>query len=97
MSSLVLVLFSINRINTVFLLKAGREPQVSADHIKQFADCGFWDFAGQSDFYATHQTFLSGNAVYLLVVDISKDFTPNTFDKMIERKFDAIGGLNIKL
>ena len=32
-----------------------------------------WDFAGQNIFYATHQLFLSSEAVYLLVVDLSKD------------------------
>ncbi|XP_071149142.1 uncharacterized protein [Mytilus edulis] len=42
---------------------------------EQLADCGFWDFAGQKEFYATHQTFLSSNAVYLLVVDTSTDFS----------------------
>ncbi|CAG2200020.1 LRRK2 [Mytilus edulis] len=52
--------------------------------------CGFWDFAGQKEFYATHQTFLSANAVYLLVVDISKDFTTKTYNKMIEKEFDSI-------
>ena len=32
-----------------------------------------WDLAGQSLFYATHQLFLSSDAVYLLVVDLSED------------------------
>ncbi|CAG2252371.1 unnamed protein product [Mytilus edulis] len=59
--------------------------------MEQFADCGFWDFAGQREFYATHQTFLSSNAVYLLVVDISKDFTNKTYNNMIEKEFDSIG------
>ncbi|XP_076084467.1 uncharacterized protein LOC143055217 [Mytilus galloprovincialis] len=33
------------------------------------AFCWLWDFAGQKDFYATHQVFLSKFAVYLLVTD----------------------------
>ncbi|XP_076084515.1 uncharacterized protein LOC143055269 [Mytilus galloprovincialis] len=33
------------------------------------AFCLLWDFAGQKDFYATHQVFLSKCAVYLLVTD----------------------------
>ncbi|XP_076084530.1 uncharacterized protein LOC143055281 [Mytilus galloprovincialis] len=33
------------------------------------AFCWLWDFAGQKDFYATHQVFLSKCAVYLLVTD----------------------------
>ncbi|XP_063412340.1 uncharacterized protein LOC134695076 isoform X2 [Mytilus trossulus] len=70
---------------------SGGEPKGSSDDNKQYADCGFWDFAGQKEFYATHQTFLSANAVYLLVVDISKDFAAKTYNKMIEREFDSIG------
>ncbi|CAC5373145.1 unnamed protein product [Mytilus coruscus] len=58
---------------------------------EQFADCGFWDFAGQKEFYATHQTFLSANAVYLLVADISKDFSKKTYNDMLEDKFDSLG------
>lgn len=38
------------------------------------AFCWLWDFAGQRDFYATHQVFLSTCAVYLLVTD-SLEFT----------------------
>ncbi|CAG2205293.1 unnamed protein product [Mytilus edulis] len=33
------------------------------------AFCWLWDFAGQKDFYATHQVFMSKCAVYLLVTD----------------------------
>ncbi|VDI66750.1 Hypothetical predicted protein, partial [Mytilus galloprovincialis] len=58
---------------------------------EQFADCGFWDFAGQKEFYATHQTFLCSNAVYLLVVDISKKFSQRTFKEMLEQNFDRLG------
>ncbi|CAG2188078.1 unnamed protein product [Mytilus edulis] len=58
---------------------------------EEFADCAFWDFAGQKEFYATHQTFLSANAVYLLVVDISEDFKSKTYENMIEKEFDSIG------
>ncbi|VDI15912.1 Hypothetical predicted protein [Mytilus galloprovincialis] len=43
-------------------------------HNDMLAFCWLWDFAGQKDFYATHQVFLSNCAVYLLVTD-SLDFT----------------------
>ncbi|CAH1786849.1 unnamed protein product [Owenia fusiformis] len=33
----------------------------------------FWDFGGQHVFYTTHQTFLTNRAIYLLVVDLTKD------------------------
>ncbi|CAG2227756.1 TTN [Mytilus edulis] len=73
--------------------KSGQKPEVlSFDKSEEFADCAFWDFAGQKEFYATHQTFLSANAVYLLVVDISEDFQSKTYENMIEKEFDSIGG-----
>lgn len=36
-------------------------------------ECGIWDFAGQKDYYATHQTFFTPYAIYLLVADIEVD------------------------
>lgn len=33
----------------------------------------FWDFAGQTTYYTTHQAFMSPAAVYVLVVDLSMD------------------------
>ena len=33
----------------------------------------FWDFAGESVYYETHQLFLTSRAVYLLVYDLSQD------------------------
>ncbi|CAG2233479.1 unnamed protein product [Mytilus edulis] len=43
-------------------------------------ECGIWDFAGQKDYYATHQTFFTPYAIYLLVVDINEDITTFTYD-----------------
>lgn len=31
----------------------------------------FWDFAGHSDYYSTHQLFLTSGAIHLLVVDLN--------------------------
>ncbi|VDI26341.1 Hypothetical predicted protein [Mytilus galloprovincialis] len=87
-------------LSSIFLQKlaklwsriAGKNPECFlTDHGEEFADCRFWDFAGQKEFYATHQTFLSSNAVYLLVVDISEDFKSKTYENMIEKEFDTIG------
>lgn len=41
------------------------------------ASCWLWDFAGQKDYFATHQVFLSQHAVYLLVTD-SLEFSITT-------------------
>ncbi|CAG2255515.1 unnamed protein product [Mytilus edulis] len=38
-----------------------------------YALCGLWDFAGQKDFYATHQVFLTSSAIYLVVADMETD------------------------
>ena len=39
---------------------------------KQYADVSFWDFAGQSIFYNTHQVFLARRTIYLLVTNIEE-------------------------
>lgn len=55
------------------LLKDFDGLQISAESMYDFAEVVMLDFAGQYEFYATHQTFLNKHAVYLLVLDISKD------------------------
>ncbi|VDI50650.1 Hypothetical predicted protein, partial [Mytilus galloprovincialis] len=55
------------------LLKDFHGLQISAESMDDFAEVVMLDFAGQYEFYATHQTFLNKHAVYLLVLDISKD------------------------
>ncbi|CAC5384438.1 unnamed protein product [Mytilus coruscus] len=37
--------------------------------------CELWDFAGQKEFYATHQAFLTSSAVYLVVADMGDDIS----------------------
>lgn len=51
-------------------------------------ECGFWDFAGQKEYYATHQTFFTPHAIYLLVADIGDDIK----DTKHETNFSSIGG-----
>ncbi|XP_076106260.1 uncharacterized protein LOC143074944 [Mytilus galloprovincialis] len=52
-------------------------------------ECGIWDYAGQRDYYATHQTFLTSKAIYLLVVDITDGIT--TFQDDMDFSFESIG------
>ncbi|CAG2241724.1 unnamed protein product [Mytilus edulis] len=40
-----------------------------------YALCGLWDFAGQKEFYATHQAFLTNSALYLVVADMKDDIS----------------------
>ncbi|CAC5396546.1 unnamed protein product [Mytilus coruscus] len=50
-------------------------------------ECGIWDFAGQKDYYATHQTFFTPYAIYILVADITDDIK----DVEGDADFDVIG------
>ncbi|XP_052081793.1 uncharacterized protein LOC127719609 [Mytilus californianus] len=54
----------------LYLLSNVLQSEGNTDNI-ECAECDFWDFAGQRDFYATHQTFLTMNAIYLLTIDLS--------------------------
>ncbi|XP_063409161.1 uncharacterized protein LOC134692632 [Mytilus trossulus] len=40
-----------------------------------YALCDLWDFAGQKEFYATHQAFLTSTALYLVVADMKDDIS----------------------
>ncbi|CAG2240018.1 unnamed protein product [Mytilus edulis] len=40
-----------------------------------YALCELWDFAGQKEFYATHQAFLTSSAVYLVVANMKDDIS----------------------
>ena len=59
---------------------------------EDYAYCDFWDFAGQRDFYATHQTFLTVNAIYLITTDLS-NFKIPIMKKKEEADSDEIGGM----
>ncbi|CAG2236534.1 unnamed protein product [Mytilus edulis] len=48
-------------------LKGWSESEAS---LEDFAEVALLDFAGQYEFYATHQTFLNKHAIYLLVIDV---------------------------
>ncbi|XP_052073785.1 uncharacterized protein LOC127711717 isoform X1 [Mytilus californianus] len=57
----------------------------------EYADCGLWDFAGQKEFYATHQAFITSNSIFLLVADISQDVNTDVDTSMLQKGFDSIG------
>ena len=44
----------------------------------------FWDFAGESVYYETHQLFLTSRAVYLLVYDLSRN--PEEIARPVEKQ-----------
>ncbi|XP_067047077.1 uncharacterized protein [Acropora muricata] len=44
----------------------------------------FWDFAGESVYYETHQLFLTSRAVYLLVYDLSQN--PEEIAEPVQRR-----------
>lgn len=52
-------------------LESGKE---SIDDEEDYIVFG-WDFGGHTEYYATHQLFMVGEAVHLIVMDITKPFT----------------------
>jgi hypothetical protein len=56
-----------------------------------FADCAIWDFAGQKEFYATHQTFLTNSAIYLLTAGLSKELSSQRLTKIYDVDFGKVG------
>ncbi|CAG2207988.1 unnamed protein product [Mytilus edulis] len=61
---------------------------------ERHALCGLWDFAGQKEFYATHQAFLTSTAIYLLVADIADDICKKGV-KQYFADFHNVGGIII--
>lgn len=60
----------------------------------QYASCGLWDFAGQLEFYATHQAFLTGSAIYILVSSIDDDIEKRDV-KQCFAEYKKLGGMYI--
>ncbi|VDI70824.1 Hypothetical predicted protein [Mytilus galloprovincialis] len=56
-----------------------------------FALCELWDFAGQKEFYATHQAFLTSSAVYLVVADMKDDILREEDKPKCSADFQHIG------
>lgn len=57
-----------------------------------YALCELWDFAGQKEFYATHQAFLTSNAVYLVVADMDDDISKEDIN-LYFADFKDVGGM----
>ncbi|XP_076084516.1 putative serine/threonine-protein kinase qkgA [Mytilus galloprovincialis] len=58
---------NINKMTSTIMNSFLQSPTEKHDDMLAF--CWLWDFAGQKDFYATHQVFLSKCAVYVLVTN----------------------------
>lgn len=69
------------------LSEVKKNENTSSDDL---VECGLWDFAGQKDYYVTHQTFLTPNAIYLIVTDLTEDIKTRTQDT--NYNYIGIGG-----
>ncbi|XP_071153047.1 probable serine/threonine-protein kinase roco6 [Mytilus edulis] len=58
--------------------------------LNHYALCGLWDFAGQKEFYATHQAFLTNNAIYLVVAKMTDDISKQDV-KQVFADFQRVG------
>ncbi|XP_071147607.1 uncharacterized protein [Mytilus edulis] len=56
-----------------------------------YALCELWDFAGQKEFYATHQAFLTSSAVYLVVAEMKDDIFSEEKKTKCSADFQHIG------
>lgn len=79
----------IDHMDDIFLEVKNKEVN-SGDLV----ECGIWDFAGQKDYYVTHQTFFIQQAIYILVADIRETIGPIEFDENF--KSDSSGGKILK-
>lgn len=56
------------------------EDELFSNSSKQPPSLSIWDFAGQNIYYSTHHFFLNYRSIYLLVMDVSKDFNEEIED-----------------
>ncbi|VDI57301.1 Hypothetical predicted protein [Mytilus galloprovincialis] len=70
----------IKNMDDILLYAKKNKEQNNADTTDGLVDCGIWDFAGKKDYYATHQTFFTPHAIYLIVADITDDIQPMEYD-----------------
>lgn len=77
----------IEKMNEIILDSKKKQELMKSEGLVQ---CGIWDFAGQKDYYATHQTFFTPHAIYILVTDLNEDIKAIKHDKGLD--FNSIGG-----
>ncbi|CAN0349439.1 unnamed protein product, partial [Ascophyllum nodosum] len=65
-------------------------PASHPQHSGQDLAVKLWDFAGQRAYYDTHQIFLTKDALYILVVDVSTYRVEHTPEEAIEQWIDII-------
>ncbi|XP_071142193.1 uncharacterized protein [Mytilus edulis] len=53
------------------------KSKVDVHDKEEYATFLLWDFAGDEEFYHTHQTFMSQNAIYLVVTKLNEADNPN--------------------
>lgn len=64
--------------NNLFrVFKKGLKTKISGD---EYANCVILDFAGHKEYYTTHQTFMTKNAVYLITANLEKSKVFNNED-----------------
>ncbi|XP_052813150.1 uncharacterized protein LOC128240533 [Mya arenaria] len=73
----------------------GRKRNLSGTENK-IGFISMWDFAGQYIFYATHQVFLTPRAVYLLVLDLTKDLDDFVIDEEFPLEAPEMQGRLVK-
>ncbi|XP_062581687.1 uncharacterized protein LOC134243453 [Saccostrea cucullata] len=75
------------RANTMHKnMKINFEIEANVNFPEKFAHVSMWDFAGEDVFYATHHVFLSPDAVFLVIIDLSNSETSNS-DEIEKTRF----------
>ncbi|XP_076115884.1 uncharacterized protein LOC143083515 [Mytilus galloprovincialis] len=74
------------KFNDLILYARAKKEKMTSEGL---IECGIWDFAGQKDYYASHQTFFTPHAIYLLVADINEEIKAIKHDEELD--FDSVG------
>ncbi|XP_063408958.1 uncharacterized protein LOC134692437 [Mytilus trossulus] len=72
------------------LLYQTHKQFIANDNKEEYVVCDLWDFAGEKEYYATHQAFISSSCIFLLVADLSSDVMNFQKDVTSKSSFDTI-------